>query len=406
MDERGSIGLRVIVAGGGIGGLAAALAVSRVGWDVRVLEKSAAFSGVGAGLQLGPNVVRVLHQWGLADALAAVSAVPGCLQVNSALSGEAIARLNLGPEMTQRYGAPYLTLHRADLHGVLLAALRQTDSRLYLDRSIEEFSQAAGGVTVQPAARLALECDALIGADGLWSRVRGQLLADGLPRRTGHLAYRALLPQSGLPEALRSRDVTVWLGPRMHVVHYPVRGGDWLNLVAFVHGQPDAAALGEPGWDHRATAADLHAGLGGACAALRNRIEAVDDWSLWVMYDRPRVTGSRQLASGRVALLGDAAHPMRPYLAQGAGMASEDAAALARALSRADPSGGDVAARLHDYAQQRWRRNARVQARALRNGLVFHADGILRWGRDAALKTFGGRLLDMPWLYAGPPNEG
>ena len=405
MHDRGGSGLRAIVAGGGIGGLAAALAVSRAGWDVRVLEKSPAFSDIGAGLQLGPNVVKVLHHWGLRESLATLAAVPARLQVISALSGELLASLSLGPAMVQRYGAPYLTMHRADLHALLLHAVRQTDARLYLDRSVRHFDQSDASVTVQPTAPLALECDALIGADGLWSTVREQLLGDGSPRRTGHLAYRALVPQTGLPDALRSRDVTVWLGPRMHVVHYPVRGGDWLNLVAFVHGGLGEAAQDAQGWDLRASAADLRAGLGGACTALRDRIEAIDEWSRWVMYDRPPVRDSSQLARGRVALLGDAAHPMRPYLAQGAGMAIEDAAALARALAHASPSGDDVANRLQGYAQQRWRRNARVQARALRNGQVFHADGLLRWGRDFSLKLLGSRLLDLPWLYGGGPDR-
>ena len=402
VDERSGFGLRAIVSGGGIGGLAAALALSRAGWDVRVLEKSVAFSGVGAGLQLGPNVVKVLHRGGLRDAVSRLAAAPARLQVMCALSGERLAQLSLGPAMVERYGAPYLTMHRADLHALLLAALRQTDARLYLDRPVQDFTQTDVGVTVQPTGRLALECDALIGADGLWSSVREHLLGDGLPRRTGHLAYRALVSQAGLPEALRSNDVTVWLGPRMHVVHYPVRGGEWLNLVAFVHGQFDEPEQGTQGWDQRASAAGLRAGMKGACSALSQRIEAAPEWGLWVMYDRPLVRDGGQLASGRVALLGDAAHPMRPYLAQGAGMAIEDADALARALAQAEPSGSDVAARLQGYAQQRWQRNARVQARALRNGVVFHADGVLRWGRDVALKMLGGRLLDMPWLYGGP----
>jgi salicylate hydroxylase len=404
-DERGGMRLQAIVSGGGIGGLAAALALARAGWDVRVLEKSLAFSGVGAGLQLGPNVVKVLHHWGLRDVLSAVAAAPARLQVMCALSGDRLAQLDLGPAIALRYGAPYLTLHRADLHALLLAALRQTDARLYLDRPVQDFIQTDTGVTVQPTARLALECDALIGADGLWSSVRTQLLGDGLPRRTGHLAYRALVSQAGLPQALRSSDVTVWLGPRMHVVHYPVRGGEWLNLVAFVHGQVDDADQRAQGWDQRASAAELRDGMKGACRALSQRIEAVEDWSLWVMYDRVPMKAARQMANGRVALLGDAAHPMRPYLAQGAGMAIEDAAFLGRALAQADPSGSDVAARLQGYAQQRWQRNAKVQSRALRNGMVFHADGVLRWGRDAALKMLGSRLLDMPWLYGGPPGQ-
>ena len=201
--------------------------------------------------------------------------------------------------------------------------------------------------------------DALIAADGLWSRVREQLLTDGPPRVAGHLAYRAMLPQASLPAALRSQQVTAWLGPRLHVVQYPVRGGEWLNVVAIVHGHVQG---GLEDWDHGANAADLQAALGHTCAALRNLIAAVPDWRLWVLCDRPPVGAADQMARGHVALLGDAAHPMRPYLAQGAGMAIEDAAELARQVALVDGV-LDVPTLLQRYALNRWQRCARVQAR-------------------------------------------
>jgi salicylate hydroxylase len=242
-----------------------------------------------------------------------------------------------------------------------------------------------------------VEGDVLVGADGLWSRVRSQLLDDGAPRVAGHLAYRAMVPQAGLPAALRSRQVTAWLGPRLHVVQYPVRGGEWLNVVAIVHGHVHG---GLEDWDHGANAADLQAHLARACGALRALIDAVPDWRLWVLCDRLPVSGADQMARGRIALLGDAAHPMRPYLAQGAGMAIEDAVELARQLAQADGV-LDVPTLLQRYALNRWQRNAHVQARSIRNGEIFHMEGPMAWARDASLRLLGERLLDVPWLYRG-----
>ena len=392
--------LELVVAGGGIGGLAAALAASRAGCDVRVLERASALSDVGAGVQLGPNVTRVLHDWGLLDALQSVAAFPERLQVRNAEAGALLGELPLGQAMATRYGAPYATVHRADLHGLLIEALhQQADINMHAGRALQSFSQSADAVKLRTATGSDIECDALIGADGLWSTVRQQMLGDGLPQRTGHLAYRALVTQAALPSPLRTNDVTVWLGRRLHVVQYPVRGGDQLNVVAFVHGEvrEDAGALID--WDHSANRPDLLAALGGTCAGLRGLIEAIPAWRLWVMYDRPTMQGAHQHALGRVALLGDAAHPMRPYLAQGAGMAIEDAAELGNALSQAKAVAFDVPALLQRYALNRWQRNARVQARALRNGQIFHADGLMRWGRDASIKLLGAKVLDMPWLY-------
>jgi salicylate hydroxylase len=235
--------------------------------------------------------------------------------------------------------------------------------------------------------------DVLIGADGLWSGVREQLLGDGSPRATGHLAYRALLPQHSLPAELRSQHISVWLGPRLHVVQYPVRGGEWLNVVVIVNGSVPSDTQS---WNHSSNAADLRASFHGTCSHLHALMESVPEWRLWVLHDRPPMGSADQHARGRVALLGDAAHPMRPYLAQGAGMAIEDAACLGGLLAQ---SGQDMSGLLQRYATLRWQRNARVQARAIRNGEIFHLDGVARWGRDAALKLLGERLLDLSWLY-------
>lgn len=388
---------KALIAGGGIGGLATALACARAGTEIALFERAPEFTEVGAGIQLGPNVVRVLHDWGLKDELAAVAAFPHRLQVRSAGTGAELGVLKLGPEIQARYGFPYATLHRADLHGLLQAALTQTDVQLNVNSAVDRFVQLAQGVQLHLTDGRQAEGDLLVGADGLWSAVRQQLLGDGSPRPMGHLAYRALVPQGSLPANLRSQQVTAWLGPRLHVVQYPVRRGEWLNLVAFVHGQ---VAGDVQDWNHSANAADLRRAMGATCSPLQALIHAIDEWRLWVLSIRPPMRRAQEQAQGRVALLGDAAHPMVPYLAQGAGMAIEDAAELGRLLGSAGAV-QQVPALLQQYAQARWARNARVQARALRNGRIFHATGPMRWGRDAAMKLLGERLLDVPWLYRG-----
>ncbi len=386
-----------LIVGGGIGGLAAALACSRAGVQVRLLERSAQLAEVGAGIQMGPNVMRRLYRWGLQDALTQVVAMPERLQARSAVSGKTLAELSLGEHALQRYGAPYATVHRADLQQLLLAAVQQqTDTRLTLNACVSSFTQSAGAVNLSTAQGLSLRADALIGADGLWSRVRQCLLGEQAPRVTGHVAYRAMVHQSALPEHLRSQLVTAWLGSRLHVVQYPVRRGEWLNVVAVVQGH-----LGGPEnqtWDHQATASHLRAALSkaGAHASLQDLVAAIDEWRMWALCDRPPMRGAFEQAQGRVALLGDAAHPMRPYLAQGAGIAIEDADELARLLADGPT---DIPDLLQRYAQTRWQRNARVQARSIRNGEIYHAQGLLRWGRDRALSLLGPRIMDMPWLY-------
>jgi salicylate hydroxylase len=205
------------------------------------------------------------------------------------------------------------------------------------------------------------------------------------------------LRQAELPAPLRQTGVTAWLGPRHHVVHYPVRGGDWLNLVAVVHGRVNGDAQD---WSHHASAAALRAALGEVHRDLQAVLDAVPGWTLWPLHDRPPVRGANELAQGRVALLGDAAHPMRPYLAQGAAMALEDAWALGRVLGQGWRE--RVPALLQGWARERWPRNAWVQARSRRNGRIFHLQGPMRWARDVAMAVGAEQVMDVPALYAGP----
>jgi salicylate hydroxylase len=269
---------------------------------------------------------------------------------------------------------------------------------LTLGQTVERWAESDEGLAVHGSGGASWQAAALIGADGVWSAVRSQLLGDAPARFTGHLAYRALVPQADLPSALRTQDVTVWMGPRLHVVHYPVRAGQALNVIAIVHGDKPA----DPnGWDHAGHADRLLRALGDVGHDLRQRLEAIPAWRLWALHDRTPVRVASQMAQGRVALLGDAAHPMRPYLAQGAGMAIEDAQVLAQCLAR---SAGSVSARLQTYADQRWARNAQVQARAIRNGSIFHAQGLVAMGRNMSMRLMGERLMDVPWLYGQGPE--
>ena len=383
----------MVIVGGGIGGLAAALAAARAGRAVHLLEQAAAFAEVGAGVQLGPNAVRVLEGWGLGDALRTVATFPQRLEVRNALSARTLGVLQLGARTVARYGAAYATLARPDLHGLLLQAVQAQGVQLQLHTAVAEVAQAPDSVQLRTASGQSFTTPVLVGADGLWSRVRQHLLPDSQPRATGHLAFRAMVQQSALPALVRSQVVTAWLGPKFHAVQYPVRGGEWLNVVVIVQGH----TAGDPtSWDHSANAHEIRARLANAQAPLLDLIHAIDDWRLWPLYDRPPMTRADEQAQGRIALLGDAAHPMRPYLAQGAGMAIEDAQQLVASLQA---HAADVPTALAHYAQARWQRNARVQARAVRNGQIFHLHGPMRLARDASLRLLGEKLLDLPWLY-------
>lgn len=415
----------LLIAGGGIGGLAAALACARAGTPVTLLEQAAEFAEVGAGIQLGPNAVRVLADWGLTDALRAVAAFPERLDVRDAHSGQTLGTLRLGGRAVATYGQPYATIHRADAHRLLLSAVRALGAdggpvpALRLNERLRAIEESLDGVRVRTESGQWWEGCALLGSDGLWSVVRSHVMdgparghgtpaaeQEAPPRFSGHLAYRGLVHQADLPVALRTQNVTAWLGPRLHVVCYPVSAGQKVNVVAVVHGQPTGNSTGNPtSWTHKALHADLMAALGPVHTQLQGMLDAVPEWRLWPLNDRPPMTGAYAHAQGRVALLGDAAHPLHPYLAQGAAMALEDAWTLGRLLAtvpRAQPVPWEAV--FQRYAHTRWARNARVQARSARNGRIFHAQGLLRWGRNLAMAVGGEHLLDNPWLYSGPPQ--
>lgn len=397
--------LQLLIVGGGIGGLAAALALGRSGHRVDVLEQAARFEEFGAGIQLGPNVVRRLRALGVEEALKVVAARPTRLCIRSAPSGEELARMAFDAARVRRYGAPYFCVHRADLHALLLAALQAqglSQVQLHTGARVSRIATRGGeAVCASADDTRAWEADGLVGADGVWGATRTRVIEhDTPPHRTGHTAWRALLPQGQLPQALRSDRIQVWLGAQLHVVAYPVRAGDFLNVVVLAEAAtPEGAGQDARSWDQAASLGILQQATQRSCAGLQALLEAVPAWRAWTLHDRAPLRGPAQMAQERIALLGDAAHPMLPYLAQGAGMAIEDAVSLAEVL--VDVGAAQLPVAFAQYAERRWARNSRVQARARRNARIFHATGALRLGRDLAMRLGGSRVLDVPWLYAG-----
>jgi salicylate hydroxylase len=387
----------LLISGAGIAGLATALALSRAGARVDVVERAAALTTEGAGIQLGPNVTRILRAWGLQDALNAVAAFPNHLCARDARHGRVTGQVALSAG-AQRYGAPHVCIHRADLQTLLWrAAERELGVRWHWGQGLQSVGQTAEHVWVRSDAGQSWHADGLVLADGIGSTLRRHVLGGGAATPTGHIALRALLPMADVPVAWRSSDVQVWMGEDFHLVHYPVRGGQWLNLVLVIN---QAEALSE-GWSSMGDAAWVQQAVASSCAALRDLVGAVSEWRYWVLADRKPLASASEMALGRVAVIGDAAHPMRPYLAQGAGMAIEDAAALQAALQ--GPSGASVAAAWQAMAHSRWQRVAQVQQRSRRNGRIFHSTGLMRWGRNLALQTGGPHLMDPAWLYGGGP---
>ncbi|MFC0527696.1 FAD-dependent monooxygenase [Phytohabitans kaempferiae] len=384
-----------VVVGGGIGGLAAALALAVAGRQVRVLERASRFAEIGAGLQLAPNATRLLDRWGLLDRLLAVGHRPSRLVLADALRGTELAWLDLGTPFLERYGAPYVVAHRSDLHDLLLEGCRKAGVALEPARDVTEVVPDADGVTVRSADGRTNRCLAVVAADGLHSRLRA-LLSDDEPICSGYVAYRGAIPIDSARHRADLDDVVAWIGPGVHFVQYTLRAGALYNQVAVFRSEryrQGAADWGGP--DELAQAFDT------ACPHVRGAAEDLRLDARWPMYDREPI--DRWVAGDRVALLGDAAHPMLQYLAQGACQALEDADALARAVA-AQPD--DLAAALAAYTAERAPHTARVQRNARVWGDLWHADGLTAALRDDGLA--GRSPTDYgatDWLYGAAPDQ-
>lgn len=386
----------IIVAGAGIGGLTAALALARKGFRVIVCEQAQELSETGAGLQLSPNAARLLIELGLGDKLQSYVVTPEWLSIRRARTGNEIARMRLGHEIEFRYGSPYWIIHRADLQAVLRDAVLATpDIVLQLGARVHDFAIHQNGVTVQIRRDDQVNDEravALIGADGLWSMTRRVLGDASKPRFSGRTAWRATVPVSAMPEAFRGPAVHLWLGRGGHLVHYPVRAGNLVNIVAII----GDTWQGE-GWSAPGTPEDLLKRFGKLSwgNAARSVLQAPESWLKWALFDRPPL---RRWGQGNVTLLGDAAHPMLPFLAQGAAMAIEDAMVLADCLT--DKS-GNVPEGLRAYKASRRSRTARVQRAARFTGEMYQLDGPLAFARNAVLRRMGSENLRAryDWLY-------
>ena len=390
---------RALVAGAGIGGLTAALALARAGFEVEVFEREPKLAEFGAGLQLGPNATRVLQRLGVLEAVRGLAVAPRAIRVLRGLDGGEIARLPIG-DAERRWGAPYLVIHRADLHRALAeAATRLPNVALRLGTDFAGVDADDDGVTVDLASgpvATSRTGDVLVGADGLRSLTRERIGLGGADAAafSGRVAFRAMVDAQRIAPRWSAGEVTLRLGARAHLVHYPVRGGNLVNLVAAIE-SGWRGEDGDPPWDALADRPALDRAFADWSRDARALIAAAVEWRAWPLYVRPPIAC---FSLGRVALIGDAAHPMTPFLAQGAAQAIEDAGALARRLDDAD----DVAVALAAYSADRVARASRIQRDALAQGRIYHLSGPLAFARDVAMGVLGPRrLLDRyDWLYA------
>ena len=394
----------IIVAGAGIGGLTASLALARQGFRVIVLEKADRLEEVGAGLQLSPNASRVLIDLGLQPRLAPRAVVPDAISLMSARSGGEIARLPLADAGTLQADAPYWVVHRADLQAALQAHVNANpDIELRLGCRFEDVGTHAKGLTVGQRSGLARQQElavALVGADGIWSAVRHHLFPQMQPRFSGLIAWRGTLDARQLPREYTSRRVQLWMGPNAHLVAYPISGARQINVVAVVPG-----SWNRPGWSAPGEANEIKSAFVSARwhAVPRMLIGAVDEWRKWALFTVP---DGGEWTEGATALLGDAAHAMLPFAAQGAAMAIEDAAVLAKCLGETQSNGGPaVPAALKRYARLRQPRVARVQRAARHAGRIYHLFGPLAGARDLVIKTMGAKrmLARQDWIHNWRP---
>ncbi len=379
-----------LIVGGGIGGLSAALCLARRGGTVTVLERSESFAEVGAGIQLAPNATRILERLGVLEKILPVAVLPRRLVLADAADSRELTSLEL-TDFPARYGAPYLVLHRDDLLSALLDACAASGVGLHTDANVIEFRDTGTAVVATCADGREFTGEIAIGADGLHSRIRGYF-TDDEPVNSGFVAYRGAVPMEQVERHADLRDVVAWLGPGLHLVQYPLRSGRMYNQVAVFRSQ--AYLRGEADWGGPA---ELAAAFAGCSEHVRESLPALSIDNRWPMLDRRPMP---DWARGRLALLGDAAHPMLQYLAQGACQALEDSARLAAELAAAGEAGRPFSEGLASYAALRAPRAMRLQRTARTWGEIWHVDGIAKLIRDELLRTRD--VADhrhVEWLY-------
>lgn len=381
----------VAIAGGGIGGMATALALASHGIASEVYERREAFPEEGAGIQIGPNGTHILQRLGVAEILQAHAATPDGLSVRDGKTGRELTRLPLGTWIAERHGAPYWTAHRRDLH-VALRARAETNPLIDLRTGVEiaSFATEPDGITATSTRGETLKASALVCADGLWSNLRNQIAPGAAPQPAGKVAYRCVIPTGDLAPEFTPNAVHIWLAPGAHVVHYPVNAGRDIALVVIADD-----TMRERGWDTSASAATVREKVRDYAPPLQTLIAAANDWRCWSLYRMPPL---ERWSNGRATLLGDAAHPVLPFLAQGAVLALEDAVTLATALA---DGRRDVEASLQNYEQARRPRARRVVEASQRNGRIYHMAGAAALARNTTMRLAPPArvMAGFDWLY-------
>ncbi|AZY52511.1 3-hydroxybenzoate 6-monooxygenase [Bordetella avium] len=379
-----------IVVGGGIGGLAAALALTRQGIQVQLLEQAAQIGEIGAGIQLGPNAFNALDALGVGDTARQKAVFTDHIIMMDAVDNTEVVRIETGQAFRDRFNAPYAVIHRADIHGAILEGVKNDPLiSFHTATQIAALEQGEGYAEVRDTQGRRYRADIVVGCDGVKSVVRQHLIGDAA-RVTGHVVYRAVVERDNMPEDLRINAPVLWAGPRCHLVHYPLRGGEQYNLVVTFHSRE------EEEWGVRdGSKAEVLSYFEGIHARPRQLLDRPTSWRRWATADREPVA---QWSVERATVLGDAAHPMSQYMAQGACMALEDAVTLGLAVEQCP---GDLPAALKRYAALRIPRSARVVWSTREMGRIYHAKGVERVVRNALWKNHAQtRFYDsLEWLY-------
>ena len=384
----------VLIAGGGIGGLAVALGLARKGIRSLLLEKASTLGEIGAGIQLGPNAFHAFDYLGVGEAARNMAVYVDHLRLMDAMTAQEICRIDIDDAFRMRFRNPYAVVHRGDLHGVFLRACRESELiDLRVSSEVVGYDQDGSSVTAKLASGDRVTGSLLIGADGLWSNIRKQVVGDGKPRVSGHTTYRSVIPTEQMPDDLRWNAATLWAGPKCHLVHYPLSGWKVFNLAITCHNDAPEPVAGK-----HVSEAEVMKGFAHIHERALEIIRHGTNWKLWVLCDRDP---TERWIDGRVVLLGDAAHPMLQYFAQGACQAMEDAVCLSHLLGN-HPD--DRVGALEIYFAQRFPRTARVQMMSRIIGQhVYHPTGEHARLRNAIMsaKSQEDWYGDLAWLYGG-----
>ncbi len=381
---------QLLICGGGIGGLSAAIALAREGIGVQVLEQSNTFTEAGAGIELGPNATRQLESWGLQQALSAYATEPEGIRVFDGLNGRLLNTVPLGSYVRERFGASYMVIHRKHLQKCLLQAAGDLEGlEIKTGFSVSSMNVQQLDVEVDSETGEKINGRGLIGADGLWSKIRSNFTGDE-PQPLGVTAWRALVPIAKAPALAKEPFIGLWLGPDCHVIHYPIDGGTTLSVIAMI-----SETILFDGWASRGDAEDLMPFFQAWDDKVFDLLEKPDDWHKWTVM---QMDAMAQWGAGPVTLLGDAAHPIVPFMAHGGATAIEDAGSLAGAVVA---NRNDIPAAFRSYEQSRQARTTRIQKASLQRGRFYHMSGPMRWGRNQLLRrTAPERLVShYDWLY-------